>query len=273
MPMPMRAVSQVYFTTTYCTAWHPKKDCRDLLRCMLQADPVTRASLDEVLNHPWMHLPTFWRPSMSLVGTDVPKHAALKWPDQVDRKRFDRIAARESKNGDDAWRSLADALELVSRLCGPCSGDDSRAHTPRLASHMSRLSRGARGLPDRTLALLAKFRSRAVQDWSILVSPLRMRQTKIETSGSRPQWCTQFLRYMSGDKVRAWKCDVNDHSMFTEFTEKFTVIENMLSLLRYRHKEPSPFKTTSRQFPVLLFVQLHYQHRSFYRRVSLSVTW
>ena len=59
-------------------------------------------------------------------GADVPRHAALKWPDQVDRKWFYRIAAFESRNGDDAWRCLSDTLKLVSRLCEPCSGGDSQ---------------------------------------------------------------------------------------------------------------------------------------------------
>ena len=137
---------------------------------MLQADPTARASLDEVLKHPWM----------LLLGadSDVPKHAALKWPDQVDRKSFDRVAAMDSRNGDDAWRSLAHALELVSHLCEPCScsGGDSRAHAcGSTNSHMSRLSRGIRELPDRALSLLAKIRNRAV----LQVSLLRKRRAKI----------------------------------------------------------------------------------------------
>ncbi|KAF8504578.1 kinase-like domain-containing protein [Russula emetica] len=110
------------------------RGCRDLLLRMLQANPATRASLDEVLKHPWMNPSTF-------------QHAALKWPDQVDRKCFYRITAIDSKNGDDAWRSLVHALELVSHLCEPSNGGDSRAHTRSFTSHMSRLSR-VRELPD-----------------------------------------------------------------------------------------------------------------------------
>jgi serine/threonine protein kinase KIN1/2 len=124
---------------------HPsKKGCRDLLRRMLQANPAARASLDEVLKHPWMTPSTFSSPRMLFLGPlrDVPKHAALEWPDQVDRKCFNRIAAIESKNGDDAWRSLVNALEHVSHLCEPCNhGGDSRAHTRSLTSHLGRLAR------------------------------------------------------------------------------------------------------------------------------------
>lgn len=152
-----------------------RKGCRDLLQRMLQADPTARASLDEVLKHPWM----------LLLGadSDVPKHAALKWPDQVDRKWFDRVAALESRNGDDAWRSLAQALDLVSHLCEPCScsSGDSRAHTRSCTtSHMSRLPQGIRELPDRALSLLAKIRSHAV----LQVSLSRKRRTKIVTQYS-----------------------------------------------------------------------------------------
>ena len=58
---------------------------------------------------------------MLLLGADsgVPKHAALNWRDQVDRKWFCEIATLGSRNGDDAWRSLDHALELVSHLCEP----------------------------------------------------------------------------------------------------------------------------------------------------------
>ena len=101
--------------------------------------------------------------------SDVPKHAALKWPDQVDHKSFYRIAAIESKNGDDAWKSLVHALELVSHLCEPFGGGDSRAHTRSFTSHvrhMSGFSR-VRELPDRALSLLANIRSHAVLEWSI----------------------------------------------------------------------------------------------------------
>jgi serine/threonine protein kinase len=75
------------------------RNCRDLLRRMLHADPVARASLDEVLNQPWMNPSPFRCPRMSSVGADVPRHAALKWPDQVDHKRLYRIAAFESGMG------------------------------------------------------------------------------------------------------------------------------------------------------------------------------
>ncbi|KAI0279129.1 hypothetical protein BGY98DRAFT_970595 [Russula aff. rugulosa BPL654] len=140
---------------------------------MSVSNPAARASLDEVLKHPWMTPPASRCPRMLLLGAD------RDWPDQVDRKCFDRIAAIESKNGDDAWRSLVHSLELVSHLC---NGGDSRAHIWSLTSHLSRLSRiRIRELPDRALSLLAKIRSRAVLDWSIQVSPLRKRWTKIVT--------------------------------------------------------------------------------------------
>jgi serine/threonine protein kinase len=184
--MPMcrtRSISALFtippaHTHTCCLT--PKKGCRDLLRRMLQANPAARASLDEVLTHPWMNPSAFRCPRMLLLGadSDVPKHAALKWPDQVDRKWFYRIAAIEPENGDDAWRSLAHALELVSQLCEACSGGDSRAHTSRSFTSHNRLSRE---LPDRALSLLARIRSRAVLEWSIQVSPLRKRRTKIVT--------------------------------------------------------------------------------------------
>ncbi|KAI0292764.1 hypothetical protein BC826DRAFT_969445 [Russula brevipes] len=70
---------------------------RDLLRCMPQADPISRASLDDVLNHPWV-------------------------------KPVVRIAALGHRNGDDAWGCLADALELVSHLCEEQSHSGSQTH-------------------------------------------------------------------------------------------------------------------------------------------------
>lgn len=164
-------------------ARHPKKGCRDLLRRMLQADPAARAPLDEVLKHPWMTPSTSRCPRVLSLGADrdVPKYAALKWPDQVDRKKFNRIAAIESKNEEDAWRSLVHALEHVSHLCEPCNhGGDSRAH-----NILRSLSRLARELPDRALSLLAEIRSRAVLEWPITqVSPLRKRDNL------RPWWLT-----------------------------------------------------------------------------------
>lgn len=168
---------------THTCGLTPKKGCRDLLRRMLQANPAARASLDEVLKHPWMNTSAPRCPRMLLLGadSDAPKHAALKWPDQVNRKWFNRIAAIESKNGDDAWKSLVHALELVSQLCEPCSGGDSRAHTRSFTSHTSRLSR-IRELLDRASSLLAKIRSRAVLEWSIPESPLRKRRAKIVTT-------------------------------------------------------------------------------------------
>jgi len=158
----------------------PKKDCKDLLRRMLHADPAARASLDEVLNHPWTNSSAFRCPRMLPVwaDSDVSKLAALKWPDQVDRKEFYRIAALDSRNGDDALRNLANTLELVSRLCELCSGGNSRAHTLNLTSRLSRV----RDLPDRAWSLLAKIRSRAVLDWSIVVWPSRKRRAKMVTS-------------------------------------------------------------------------------------------
>jgi len=131
---------------------------------MLHADPVARASLEEVLDHPWMK-PASRRPDMLLVGADVPKHAALRWPDQVDCQTFYRVAALESRNGDDVWKGLNDALVLVSCLCE--AGSDPREHSPKLTctSNPGRLFRGAREFPDRAWSLLTKIRSRAVLDW------------------------------------------------------------------------------------------------------------
>jgi serine/threonine protein kinase len=129
MPGP-RSISALTTTIPHMCYLKPKKGCKDLLRRMLQANPAARASLDEVLKHPWMTPSASWCPRMLMLGadsdSDVPKHAVLKWPDQVDRKWFNRIAAIESKNGDDAWRSLVHALEIVSHLC---RGGESRAHT------------------------------------------------------------------------------------------------------------------------------------------------
>jgi len=81
------------------------------------ADLIARASLDEVLTHPWMQRVSRCPGELS-VGADVPKHAALRWPDQVNRQisRFYRIGALESRNGDDAWKNLDDALGLLSCL-------------------------------------------------------------------------------------------------------------------------------------------------------------
>jgi hypothetical protein len=133
-----------------------------------------------VLNHPWTNSPTVRCPRMLPVGadSDVSKLAALKWPDQVDRENFYRIAALDSRNEDDALRNLSDTLDLVSRLCEPCSGGNSRAHTLSLTSRLSRV----RDLPDRAWSLLAKIRSRAVPDWSIVVWPSRRRRAKMVTS-------------------------------------------------------------------------------------------
>jgi hypothetical protein len=176
---------------------------------MLHSDPVARASLDEVLNHPWMNSPAFrWCPSVLTVGADVPKHAALKWPDQVDRKWFYRIAALDSRNGDNAWRSLTDALELVSRLCERNGGDSQGHDDLRHTSHMSRLSGGVRELPDRTLSLLGKVRSRAVLDWSIPVLPLGKRRTKteeLEVSGqfqAPVAYAILYLHYCTCRRIR-----------------------------------------------------------------------
>ena len=161
-----------------------QKGCRDLLRRMLQANPTARASLDEVLKHPWMNPSAKKCPRMFPLGadSDVPKYAALKWPDQVDRKCFNRIAAIESKNGDDAWKNLVHTLELVSHLCDPCSCGDSRGHTRSFTSHMSRLSREVREVLNRALSSLAKIRSRAVLEWSIPDSTSRKPRTKIVTA-------------------------------------------------------------------------------------------
>ena len=143
---------------------------------MLHADPIARASLDEVLDHPWMETASK-RPNQHTLSTGVDdvlmmhSHAELRWPDKVDRETFNRIAALESRNGDDAWKGLADALGLVSsRLCeartggGGGGGVDSPGHLPELtsASNVGRLARGPRKFPDRVWSLLAKVRSCAV---------------------------------------------------------------------------------------------------------------
>ena len=148
---------------------------------MLHSDPIARASLDEVLNHPWMK-PAFKRSNYDtlLVGADVPmhSHAELRWPDKVDRKTFNRIAALESRNRDDAWKGLTNALGLVSsHLCeartGRGGGVDSRGQLPELtsASNVGRLVRGLREFPDRVWPLLAKVRSCAVLEWPALIHP------------------------------------------------------------------------------------------------------
>ncbi len=131
---------------------------------MLEADPSARASLDEVLNHPWMKP----RPDVPSAGADVPTLAELRWPGQANRKRFYEVAALESRNGDDAWEGLADALGLVSRLCEEArSGRDAQGHFPKLAS-ASNVGQLLRFL-DRAWSLLAKIRSRTVLDWPTLV--------------------------------------------------------------------------------------------------------
>ncbi|KAI0254434.1 kinase-like domain-containing protein [Lactifluus subvellereus] len=160
------------------------RECRDLLRRMLQADPAARASLDEVLNHPWMSTKSasFRRhPTGGLPGADSgpPTHAALMWPDEIDHKKFRKHVALDSGNGDDsdARKCLTEALELVSRVC-ETRGDASRPgdfHPPSGArnpyapsSLMSLLSRGIRELsgPRQPWSLFAKFRSRAAPDWA-----------------------------------------------------------------------------------------------------------
>lgn len=151
---------------------------------MLHADSIARASLDEVFNHPWME-PASKRPNQNTpsVGVDdVPMHsyAELRWPDKVDRETFNRIAALESRNGDDAWwKGLADALGSVSsRLCEARTGSggggvDSPGHLPELtsASNVGRLARGLREFPDRVWSLLAKVRSCTVLEWLTLTHP------------------------------------------------------------------------------------------------------
>ncbi|KAI9441458.1 kinase-like domain-containing protein [Lactarius indigo] len=84
-------------------------DCRDLIRRMLEADPASRASLDEVLAHRWMN-PT---PGLrSLLGVykvaNAATYAALRWSEKVDHDLFRAPA-------DDARRdqNLADILELL----------------------------------------------------------------------------------------------------------------------------------------------------------------
>jgi hypothetical protein len=114
---------------------------------------------------------------MVSMGADVPKYAALQFPDQDDSK-WDIFAALESKNGDDAWMSLPDTLKLVSRLCEPCSSSDSQAHVLRGTYRLSRV----RELPDRILSLFAKVRSCTVLGWSIPVLPSKERQSKMVTA-------------------------------------------------------------------------------------------
>ena len=146
---------------------------------MLHADPIARASLDEVLNHPWMK-PAFKRSNhntLSVGAVPMHSHAELRWPDKVDRKTFNRIAVLESRNREDAWEGLTDALGLVSsHLCEARTGSgggDSHAHLPELtsASDVGRLVRGLREFPDRVWSLLAKVRSCAVLEWSTLIHP------------------------------------------------------------------------------------------------------
>jgi hypothetical protein len=68
--------------------------------------------------------PEFRCPSTCLVDADVPKYAALACPDQVDRDWAYLLAKLETRNGDEVWRNLTDALKQVSRICDPgCSPD------------------------------------------------------------------------------------------------------------------------------------------------------
>jgi hypothetical protein len=137
---------------------------------MLHADPVARASLDEVLTHPWMKLVSSCPGETGVLGADVPKYAALRWPDQVKRKTFYRIAALEYRNGDEAWKSLDDALGLLSRLFE--AHNEPRGHSPILTntSNLGKLFRGVK-VP-RLRSLLAKIRSRAMLDWLPTILPL-----------------------------------------------------------------------------------------------------
>ena len=137
-------------------------------------------------------------PDKLLVGADVPKHAALRWPDQVDRQTFYRVAALESRNGDDVWKDLNDALGLVSRLCE--AGSDLREHSPKLtcSSNPGRPFREAREFPDRVRSLLTRIRSRAVLDWLpslIFRGPFEDTPSKISDNlGSKLQRRSQYLR-------------------------------------------------------------------------------
>jgi hypothetical protein len=130
---------------------------------MLHADPAARASLDEVLSHPWMK-PAFGCPDAASVGADVPKHAALRLPDQVGCRTFHIIAALESRNGDNAWQDLDDALKLLSPLCDACANPG--GHFPELTSAskgdpLFRRAQETPGFLDRVRSLHAKIRSRA----------------------------------------------------------------------------------------------------------------
>ncbi|KAI9465927.1 kinase-like domain-containing protein [Lactarius psammicola] len=93
-------------------------DCRDLIRRMLEADPAARASLDEVLAHPWMNpTPGPRSPLGAYKAAKVTTYAALRWPEKVDHSLF--------RTPDDARRNenLTDILGLVARVCeAPNSG-------------------------------------------------------------------------------------------------------------------------------------------------------
>ncbi|KAH9975519.1 kinase-like domain-containing protein [Lactifluus volemus] len=71
---------------------------------------AARASLEEVLNHPWIA-----EGNTPMAAT----YAALKWPDEVNHERFHVCAALDSADGDseEAWRYLTETLALVSCLC------------------------------------------------------------------------------------------------------------------------------------------------------------
>jgi serine/threonine protein kinase len=154
------------------------KECRDLLRRMLQADPAARASLDEVLKHPWMskksacsrrNLTTGSLPS---ADGGLPTFAALKWPDEIDYKRFQTYAALDSGEGEEAWKCLTETLALVSRLCEAPSG--ARRHYPLI----SLLFRGIRSDYQRAGSLFAKLRPVA-PDWTSLFQASGKRRTKV----------------------------------------------------------------------------------------------
>jgi hypothetical protein len=170
---------------------------------MLQADPIARASLDEVLDHPWMK-PEFGCPDMPWACAVVPRLAAIRWPDQVDRKTFYRVTALESRNGDEAWNGLDDALRQVSRLCEARSGgDDSQWHSPERtgAPTADKVLRGLREF----LRSLVKIRSRAVLDWPTTLIP-RSRFAKAPSKAShnfdtKPQKLLVVPPLMSVDKV------------------------------------------------------------------------
>jgi hypothetical protein len=155
---------------------------------MLHADPAARASLEEVLNHPWMYSSKSAytrRPNsdsfLSAEGNTpmAATYAALKWPDEINHERFHVCAALDSADGDseEAWRYLTETLALVSCLCeAPDNAFDaarqiqtclSAAWKHRPSSPL--LFRGIRALADNRQAWLLFDKLRSIvsaTDWT-----------------------------------------------------------------------------------------------------------